>query len=92
MGRMDPLLLRTAEPEDANAVAAIYNEGIEGREATFETDLRQGADFIERISKQEYPVVVAEARGRVVGCAWLSRYSDQPLLRGSERMQRVRLG
>ncbi len=34
---MAPVTIRPAQPEDAAAVAAIYNEGIAGRQATFET-------------------------------------------------------
>ena len=34
-------MIRPAEPRDAEAVAAIYNHGIEQREATFETRPRQ---------------------------------------------------
>ena len=36
-GPMAPVTIRAARPEDAAAVAAIYNDGIAGRQATFET-------------------------------------------------------
>ncbi len=38
-------LLRHARLDDAEAVAAIYNQGIEERQATFETRLRQPHDL-----------------------------------------------
>lgn len=81
MVRMIAPLLRAAAPGDADAVAAIYNEGIEGREATFEIEPRHGADFTERIAA-DAPVLVAELHGRVVGCAWLTPYSDRACYAG----------
>jgi L-amino acid N-acyltransferase YncA len=71
-----------AERADADAIAAIYNEGIVGRDVTFETEPRMGQDFIERIALGEHPVVIAQLGGRVVGCAWLSPYSDRSCYAG----------
>jgi hypothetical protein len=39
---MGPVTIRAARPEDAAAVAAIYNDGIAGRQATFETRHARG--------------------------------------------------
>jgi len=74
--------VRIAEPRDAEAIAAIYNDGMEGREATFETEPRSGAAFGERIVANGYPMLVAELDGRVVGCAWISAYSDRACYAG----------
>jgi len=70
------LIVRAARLEDAAAIAHIYNQGIEERIATFETDLRSVDDM--RISLQEkqgrYPVVVAEREGRVLAWAGVGPY------------------
>ena len=74
--------MRSAKATDASAIAAVYNQGIAGRESTFETEACSAQDFIERIGAGQYPVLVAELNGRVVGCAWISRYSDRPCYAG----------
>jgi phosphinothricin acetyltransferase len=68
--------IRTAETGDAAAIAAIYNQGIEERVATFETEPRGAAD-IEPWVRDELPLIVAELDGGVVGWAKLSEYSDR---------------
>jgi phosphinothricin acetyltransferase len=50
---------RLAVPEDSPAIAKIYNQGIEDRVATFETELRAAADIQSWFTKQ-YTVVVVE--------------------------------
>ena len=42
----DALTLREAVPADAGALAAIYNHGIAGRQATFETEPRTEAQLL----------------------------------------------
>lgn len=79
---MGAVRVRMAEPADAAAIAVIYNQGVEGREATFETEPRSGRNFAERIVAGTYPVFVAEPTGRVVGCAWISPYSDRACYAG----------
>jgi len=64
---------RPATKADAARIAAIYNEGIEDRVATFETRLRAPAD-IEKWFDGAHPIVVAEEGGRVVGFASTSSY------------------
>ena len=73
--------VRPATPDDAAAIARIYNEGIEDRVATFETEPRTPADIEARIAAGE-PLVVAERSGAVVG--WASRlpYSDRCVYAG----------
>jgi L-amino acid N-acyltransferase YncA len=68
--------VRPAEPRDAKAIAAIYNEGIEERQATFQTRAQGAEDFLERISS-ERPFLIAEAHGEVVGWAAVLPYCDQ---------------
>jgi phosphinothricin acetyltransferase len=66
---------RRARPEDAEAIAAIYNEGIEDRLATFETRLRSAED-IARWFDDGFPLVVVEEEGGVV--AWASAAPYRP--------------
>jgi len=67
--------IRTAQPDDAQAIASIYNQGIEDRSATFETDPRTAGDIGERLTDGDrFPVLVAERAGLVVGWAGLSAY------------------
>jgi L-amino acid N-acyltransferase YncA len=73
------VVIRSAEPGDADAIAAIYNEGIVERVATFQTVLQGGPDFALPIARAtEYPLLVAEDDGRVVGWAGAKQYSDFP--------------
>ena len=60
---------RAARPSDAAAIAAIYNEGIDERVATFETEHRTAADVSAWLGA--FPVVVAEDEDGAVA-AWAS--------------------
>jgi L-amino acid N-acyltransferase YncA len=69
--------IRAARPEDAGAVAALYNAGIAERQATFETRPRAAAE-IAAWFEPRLPFLVAEdGDGRVVGFARVSPYSDR---------------
>jgi phosphinothricin acetyltransferase len=69
--------LRAATPADAPAIAAIYNEGIAGREATFETRPREPAEVAPWLDEGR-PFLVAEAEdGSIAGFARVSGYSDR---------------
>lgn len=71
------MTIRPARPDDAPAVAAIYNEGIAGRQATFETRPREPGEVLEWLDAG-YPFLVAEDDdGAVVGFARVSRYSPR---------------
>jgi phosphinothricin acetyltransferase len=66
--------VRAMAPDDAETVAAIYNEGIRGRQATFVTDERtpeQVADWV----GDDHPALVAERDGVVVGWIKLGPHS-----------------
>ena len=56
---------RAASPEDAAAIARIYNEGMEDRAATFETRARS-ADEVRGWFDGRHPIVVVEEEGRIV--------------------------
>lgn len=76
-----PVAVRPAEPRDAPAIARIYNEGIETRLATFETEPRTPGDIEQRIAAGE-PMIVAERSGAVVGFASVLPYSDRCVYQG----------
>jgi L-amino acid N-acyltransferase YncA len=73
--------LRPATRSDVAAIAAIYNEGIAGRQATFETRPRTD-DEVGPWLEEGMPLLVAEEDGTVLGFARLSAYSDRCVYRG----------
>jgi phosphinothricin acetyltransferase len=76
------LVARPAQREDAEAIAEIYNQGIEDRIATFETEPRAPADILRWFVPALAFVSVTDAAGEVVGYAIASPYSDRPCYRG----------
>jgi len=79
-----PITIRLASSADADTIAAIYNEGIADRIATFETEPRTAAEIATLLaSKQDrYPTVVVERDGRIVGWAGASAYRSRPAYAG----------
>jgi L-amino acid N-acyltransferase YncA len=63
-------------------MAAIYNEGIAERQATFETEPRTADDVAPRLASHSHPALVADAGNEVLGWAWLTPYSDRPAYAG----------
>jgi L-amino acid N-acyltransferase YncA len=77
-----PASIRPAEPADAEAIAVIYNQGIEERRSTFETRLRTGAEIAEAMAPPDpVPFLVAEA-DEVLGWGRLSRWSTRECYAG----------
>lgn len=72
---------RIASPDDAAAIAGIYNQGIEDRVATFETHLRTAED-VRAWFDEVHPVVVVEHDGRVVAFASTSTYRPRECYAG----------
>lgn len=68
--------IRAAHPTDAPAIAAIYNEGITRRIATFETRLRTAADIMPWLESDTYPVLVADDSQGVLG--WIAASGYRP--------------
>lgn len=77
------LTTRAATPDDAAAIAAIYNQGIAERIATFETRPRTAADIASWFGDR-YPVVVVTAGcgGPVVAFAATSTYRPRDCYAG----------
>ena len=73
---------RPARAGDAPAIARIYNDGIAGRQATFETRPRS-ADEIAAWLGDGLPLLVAERDdGTVAGFARVTPYSDRCVYEG----------
>lgn len=73
-GERGELRVRTAHTGDATAIAEIYNEGIRGRTATFETRERAPAEILAWLGSPVHPVLAAERDGRVIGWVAASTY------------------
>ena len=69
---MADTIVRQATVADAHAITTIYNEGIEDRVATFETEPRSVAQIAAQLTDKgdRYPTVVVERDGAIV--AWAS--------------------
>ncbi len=75
---------RLAGIDDAAAIARIYNQGIEERIATFETEPRSTEQIVAQLAERgdRYPTVVAERDGAVVAWAGASGYRSRPCYAG----------
>jgi L-amino acid N-acyltransferase YncA len=72
---------RLAVPEDAGAIARIYNGGIEERIATFETRART-AEEVRSWFGGRHPMVVVEEDGEVLAFAATSEYRSRECYAG----------
>jgi L-amino acid N-acyltransferase YncA len=75
------MIARRATSADAEAIARIYNDGIDDRIATFETRHRTAADIEGWLSGQQI-VLAIEADARVVGFAVTHPYSSRECYAG----------
>jgi phosphinothricin acetyltransferase len=75
---------RLATAKDAEAIAAIYNEGIADRIATFETEPRTGAQIAAQLADKgdRYPTVVCERDDKIVAWAAAGPYRARPAYAG----------
>jgi phosphinothricin acetyltransferase len=72
---------RAATPSDATAIAAIYNQGIADRVATFETESRSPDDIVAWFTPGRL-IMVAEGLAGVVAFAAAFPYSTRPCAAG----------
>lgn len=78
------LTIRPAMIADATAITDIYNQGIAGRMATFETETRTPAEIEVSLGASDgrFPYLVAERDGRVLGWASVSTYRPRECYAG----------
>jgi len=78
------LEVRLATPADADAIAAIYNEGLEDRVATFETEPRTPAAIRTQLADKgdRYPTVVVARGGALIAFATAGAYRARPAYDG----------
>ncbi|HTE84282.1 MAG TPA: arsinothricin resistance N-acetyltransferase ArsN1 family A [Dehalococcoidia bacterium] len=73
--------IRDATPDDTAAIAHIYNQGIEDRVATLETQLRSPQERVEWLAERgsRHPVLVAvDGSGAVIGWGSLNPFNHRP--------------
>ena len=75
------MTVRSATPDDAPGIALVYNEGIAGRTATFETRLRTPED-VRRWFDGKHHVVVVEHDHAVAAFASTSCYRNRDCYAG----------
>ena len=75
--------VRPAAPGDATAISEIYNQGIEDRLATLETELRTPAERRDWMAarSERHPVIVAEHEGQIIGWGSLNVFNARPAYR-----------
>jgi phosphinothricin acetyltransferase len=76
--------VRNATLRDAASIAEIYNQGIEDRIATYETERRSAEEQQARLRTiaGRYPTVVAQINGEIVGWAGAGPYRARECYRG----------
>lgn len=81
---VDGILIRAATADDAAAIAEIYNQGIEDRVATYETNRRSAEDQLAWLYAiaGRYPAVVAQIDGEIIGWAGAGPYRNRECYRG----------
>lgn len=73
--------VRVATLADAAQIAAIYNQGIEDRVGTFETELRTEA-MVQAWFDGRHPIVVVEEENALIAYASTSAYRSRPCYAG----------
>ena len=76
---MDAISVRFTAMDDAPAICTIYNQGIDDRVATLETELRDADERRRWLSSRgtRYPVIVAESRGQIIGWSSLNAFNPR---------------
>jgi phosphinothricin acetyltransferase len=75
--------VRPATEADAEAICRIYNQGIEDRLATLETEPRKPEERRQWLAARDarHPVIVAESDGAIAGWGSLNVFNARPAYR-----------
>ncbi|MBT2603674.1 N-acetyltransferase [Bacillus sp. ISL-53] len=78
------MVILEAMETDIDSIKEIYNQGIEDRIATLETELKDQAYMEEWFAKHigRFKVIVAEQEGEIVGWASLNQYNSRDAYKG----------
>ncbi len=73
------IAIRDARPDDASAIAVVYNQGIVDRVATLETEERTPEERREWLAARDsrHPVLVAEVEGAIIGFGSLNVFNPR---------------
>ena len=85
MLQMNPALRpRLAVADDAASIATIYNEGIDDRIATFETEHRTVEQIAATLARKadRYPTIVVERAAEIIAWAGAGAYRERPAYAG----------
>lgn len=76
---MNNMKVRTATPDDAEKLLAIYAPYVEHTAITFEYEVPSAEEFRKRIENtlKKYPYIVAEYEGKPVGYAYAGRFHER---------------
>ncbi|MBT2730914.1 N-acetyltransferase [Bacillus sp. ISL-75] len=76
---MKDIIIRQITEQDIQFVKEIYNQGIEDRIATLETDIKDYSYMKDWFDKHtgRYKAIVAEEEGHIVGWASLNQYNNR---------------
>jgi L-amino acid N-acyltransferase YncA len=80
---MSDYRVRAATAADAEAICRIYNQGIEDRVATLETELRTPEERAAWLAARgpRHPVIVAEDDGPIIGWGSLNQFNPRDAYR-----------
>ena len=78
------MILRDAGESDAGDICIIYNQGIEDRDATLETEFRTVDERARWLANRgpRHPVLLAERDGQVLGWGSLNPFNPRPAYDG----------
>lgn len=74
-------MIRSVSPNDAKQIAAIYNHYIANSHATFELDHISEESMRKKISIHQYPWLVHQESGEMLGFAYASQWKPRPAYR-----------
>lgn len=77
-----PITIRTATPDDAAALLAIYAPYVTKTAITFEYEVPSEEEFRRRIQTtlEAYPYLVAKRGGKIIGYVYASAFHTRPRL------------